>query len=51
MGTYLNPGIKSFQMSVNSGIYVDKSPMINYDRNLSNRHPDFKHHTCMIEEA
>ena len=30
MGTYLNPGMKSFQMSVNSEIFVDKSPMIAY---------------------
>ena len=24
---------------------------INYDRGLSNSHPNFKHHTCVIEEA
>ena len=30
MGTYLNPGMKSFQMSVNSEIFVDKSAMISY---------------------
>ena len=24
---------------------------INYDRNLPNGHPEFKHHTCRIEKA
>ena len=28
MGRYLNPGIRKFQMSLNSQIYVDKSSLI-----------------------
>ena len=30
MGIYLNPGNRSFQMSLNSRIYVDKSSLIAY---------------------
>jgi len=30
MGTYLNPGIQGFQISVNSEIFVDKTEMISY---------------------
>ena len=30
MGTYLNPGKQSFQMAVNSEIFVDKTEMIQY---------------------
>ena len=30
MGIYLNPGKQSFQMAVNSEIYVDKTEMIRY---------------------
>ena len=30
MGTYLNPGKQSFQMAVNSEIFVDKTQMIRY---------------------
>ena len=30
MGTYLNPGKQSYQMAVNSAIFVDKSEMIQY---------------------
>lgn len=30
MGTYLNPGVDRFEITVNSDIYVDKSEMITY---------------------
>ena len=36
MGTYLNPGTKSFEMSLNSEIYVDKTRMIGYLNTLVN---------------
>lgn len=30
MGVYLNPGVKRFEESISSNIYVDKSGMIAY---------------------
>ena len=36
MGTYLNPGKQSYQMAVNSEIFVDKSEMIAYLNTLVN---------------
>lgn len=36
MGIYLNPGNKSFQMSLNSKIYVDKSGLIAYTNSVIN---------------
>ena len=36
MGTYLNPGKQSYQMAVNSEIFVDKSEMIRYLNTLVN---------------
>ena len=36
MGIYLNPGKQSFQMSVNSEIFVDKSEMLLYLNSLVN---------------
>ena len=36
MGTYLNPGKQSYQMAVNSEIYVDKSEIIQYLNSLVN---------------
>ena len=41
MGTYLNPGMLSFQMAVNSEIYVDKSEMIQYLNLLVNTQQRF----------
>ena len=41
MGTYLNPGKQSFQMSVNSEIFVDKSEMISYLNSLVNTQQRF----------
>ena len=36
VGTYLNPGKQSYQMAVNSEIYVDKSEIIQYLNSLVN---------------
>lgn len=36
MGIYLNPGNHSFQMSLNSKIYVDKSGLISYTNSVIN---------------
>ena len=41
MGTYLNPGMLSFQMAVNSEIFVDKSEMIQYLNLLVNTQQRF----------
>jgi hypothetical protein len=41
LGTYLNPGMLSFQMAVNSEIYVDKSEMIQYLNLLVNTQQRF----------
>ena len=41
MGTYLNPGKQSFQISVNSEIFVDKSEMISYLNSLVNTQQRF----------
>ena len=34
MGIYLNPGNKSFQISLNSKIYIDKSNLISYTNSV-----------------
>lgn len=36
MGTYLNPGKRSFEMGVNSKIYVDKTKMISHLNSVAN---------------
>ena len=36
MGTYLNPGKESYQMAVNSEIFVDKTEMIQYLNSVVN---------------
>lgn len=36
MGIYLNPGNNSFQMSLNSKIYIDKSNLISYTNSVIN---------------
>lgn len=36
MGIYLNPGNHSFQISLNSKIYVDKSHLISYTNSVIN---------------
>ena len=36
MGIYLNPGKESFQMAVNSEIFVDKTDMIQYLNSVVN---------------
>ena len=36
MGTYLNPGKAAYQMAVNSGIFVDKTEMIQYLNSVVN---------------
>ena len=36
MGIYLNPGNRSFQMSLNSKIYIDKSGLISYTNSVIN---------------
>jgi len=41
MGTYLNPGKQSFQMAVNSGIFVDKTEMIAYLNSVVNTQQRF----------
>jgi len=41
MGTYLNPGKQSFQMAVNSEIYVDKTQMISYLNSVINTQQRF----------
>lgn len=41
MGIYLNPGNKSFQMSLNSKIYVDKSNLIAYTNSVINTEQRF----------
>ncbi len=41
MGTYLNPGKKSYQMTVNSDVYVDKTEMIHYLNSLVNTQQRF----------
>ncbi len=41
MGTYLNPGSQSYQMTVNSKIYVDKTEMIQYLNSLVNTQQRF----------
>ena len=41
LGTYLNPGMLSFQMAVNSEIFVDKSEMIQYLNLLVNTQQRF----------
>ena len=41
MGAYLNPGNQSFQMAINSEIYVDKTEMIQYLNGLINTQQRF----------
>ena len=41
MGTYLNPGSQSYQMTVNSKIYIDKTEMIQYLNSLVNTQQRF----------
>ena len=41
MGTYLNPGKRNFQISVNSDIYIDKSDMIMYLNSVVNTQQRF----------
>ncbi len=41
MGTYLNPGLQSYQMAVNSRIFVDKTEMIAYLNTLVNTQQRF----------
>ena len=41
MGIYLNPGNRSFQMSLNSKIYVDKSNLIAYTNSVINTEQRF----------
>ena len=41
MGTYLNPGKQSFQMAVNSEIFVDKTEMIRYLNSVINTQQRF----------
>lgn len=41
MGTYLNPGKQSFQMAVNSEIFVDKTEMIHYLNTVVNTQQRF----------
>ena len=41
MGTYLNPGKQSFQMAVNSEIFVDKTAMISYLNSVVNTQQRF----------
>lgn len=41
MGTYLNPGSQSYQMTVNSKIYIDKTAMIQYLNSLVNTQQRF----------
>ena len=41
MGTYLNPGKNSYQMTVNSDVYVDKTEMIHYLNSLVNTQQRF----------
>ena len=41
MGTYLNPGKNSYQMAVNSEIFVDKTPMIQYLNSVINTQQRF----------
>ena len=41
MGTYINPGMRSFQIAVNSQIYVDKTEMIAYLNTLVNTQQRF----------
>ena len=41
MGTYLNPGSQSYQMTVNSRIYVDKTEMIQYLNSIINTQQRF----------
>jgi len=41
MGIYLNPGKQSFQMAVNSEIYVDKTEMIRYLNSIVNTQQRF----------
>jgi len=41
MGIYLNPGNKSFQISLNSKIYVDKSNLIAYTNSVINTEQRF----------
>ena len=36
MGRYLNPGMESFEKSVNSEIYVDKTGLIGYTNRVMN---------------
>lgn len=36
MGIYLNPGNRSFQISLNSKIYIDKSNLISYTNSVIN---------------
>ena len=36
MGSYLNPGSKGFEESLNSAIYVDKTGLIAYTNKVSN---------------
>ena len=41
MGTYLNPGSQSYQMTVNSKIYIDKTEMLQYLNSLVNTQQRF----------
>ena len=41
MGTYLNPGKQSYQMAVNSEIFVDKTEMISYLNSVVNTEQRF----------
>ena len=36
MGRYLNPGMESFEKSVNSEIYVDKTGLVGYTNRVMN---------------
>ena len=41
MGTYLNPGKESYQMAINSKIYIDKTEMIRYLNSVVNTQQRF----------
>ncbi len=41
MGTYLNPGKRNYQISINSDIYIDKSEMIMYLNSVVNTQQRF----------
>lgn len=47
--------LDEFRTSTKSEEWMDKGNIlmvgINYERNLPNSHPEFKHHSCVIDEA